>query len=215
MKVSTRFIIALGVASFSLSLSADEAEEINPSPGFRPECELASAFIADVKTSTVRVYPTIIRSPTNTTYSAESQQQVVAFLNGKKIIKAVSNEEKVDPGELQGRGQFDWFQNDMATIGREVKSQGIDEDYILVMEVLFPPQRGNRQSVFGIDCIVLDAEGSNGFSFLLNSHHQMFVEADLVADEVSEQSRAALVEKATAVGLEALVAQIQNETMRN
>ncbi len=121
MKMSTRFIIALAVASFALALSADEAEEKNSSPGFRPECELASVFIADVKTATVRVYPTIIRSPTNTSYSAASQQQVVAFLNGKKITIAVSDEVKIDPGELQGRGQFDWFQNDMATIGREVE----------------------------------------------------------------------------------------------
>ncbi len=214
MKAPIFSTLALALTAVCLSLPADETEEKNPDPGFRPESELASAFITDVKTATVRIYPTIIRSPTNTTYSVASQQQVVTFLNGKKITKAVSDQEKIDPGELTGRGQFDWFQSAMATIGREVESRGVDADYILVMEVLFPPQRGNSQSVFGIDCMVLDAEGQNVFSFLLNSHHQMFVDAGMMTDNLSEQTHAELVQKATEVGLEALVAQIQHETMR-
>ncbi len=62
--------------------------------------------------------------------------------------------------------------------------------------------------------MVLDAEGQNVFSFLLNAHHQMFIDAAMMTDNLSEKTHAELVQKATAVGLEALVAQIQNETMQ-
>ena len=215
MKTPIFSAIMLALAALCLSLPAHETEEKSPYPGFRPECERAPAFIADVKTATVRVYPSVIRTPTNTTYSAASQQQVVAFLNEEKITRAVADDIPVEVGEIQGRGQFDWFQNDMATIGQEVESRGVDADYVLVMEVLFPPQRGSRQSVFGIHCIVLNTEGQNAFSFLLNSHHQMFVDAKMTGEGESDQVRNELIKKATAVGLEALAAQIQPQTMQN
>jgi hypothetical protein len=41
----------------------------------------------------------------------------------------------------------------------------------------------------------------------------MLVDADLIADDISEQSRADLVEKATAVGLRALTLQIRNKKL--
>lgn len=215
MKAPVFSTTVLALAALCLSLPADETADKNPAPGFRPESELASAFIADVKTATVQVYPSVIRTPTNTTFSTESQQQVVAFLNENKITKAVADEMKFDVGELKGRGQFDWFRNAMATIGQEVESRGTDADYILVMEVLFPPQRGNKQTVFGIHCIVLDATGKNAFSFLLNSHHQMFMDAAMHVEEGTAETRTSLISQATAVGMEALAAQIQNETMQH
>jgi hypothetical protein len=206
----TAIILLLALAPIA---QAHETAEKSPHPGFRPECESDAAFVAEIKTADMRVYPTIIRTPTNTYFSSESQQQIVVFLNDNKVTTATSDSSKIDPGKLKGAAQFDWFMNDMAVIGKAIKSRAVDEDYILVMEVLFPPMHGNRQAVFGIHCIILDAEGENAFSFLLNSHHQMFVDADLVVDDLSEKSRAELVSKATGVGLEALVGQIRLETL--
>lgn len=211
MKAKTCFAITIALAMQVAILKANESEMKTSDPGFRPACERSAAFVSEINTATVRVYPTIVRSPTNTTFSAESQQQIVAFLNEEKITRAVPDNRTIDPGELEGRGQFDWFQNDKAVIGQEVQKQNINEKYILVMEVLFPPQRGDSQSVFGIDCIVLNSAGEDVFSILLNSHHQMFVDADLVAADSSEQSRAQLIQKATAVGIQAFVLQIRNE----
>ena len=190
---------------------AHETAEKSPYPGFRPDCESGLAFVAGIKTALMRVYPTVIRTPTNTYFSIESQQQIVEFLNESNFITVKSDSSKVDPGELKGAAQFEWFMNDMAVIGKAIQSRGIADDYILVMEVLFPPTRGNRQSVFGIHLIILNAEGENAFSFLLNSHHQMFVDADMVVDDLSEKSRAELIRKATEVGLQALVRQMRLE----
>ena len=88
MKTPIFTAIALAFTALCLSLPAHETEEKTPVPGFRPECKRASGFITDVKTATVRVYPTITRSPTNTAFSTESQQQIFALLNEKKITTA-------------------------------------------------------------------------------------------------------------------------------
>jgi hypothetical protein len=69
--------------------------------------------------------------------------------------------------------------------------------------------RGDRQMVFGVHCIILNAKGENAFSFLLNSHHQIFTDAEMVADDRTEKSRNELIRKATEIGLEALVQQIK------
>ena len=71
---------------------------------------------------------------------------------------------------------------------------------------LFPP--GN-QYVFGVHVYILDRNGENAFSFLLNSHHRVFVEADLTVKDSSEAARTRVIEKATQLGLAALKAQIE------
>lgn len=210
MKTSAFSARVLAGAALCLSVAAHETAEKSSDPGFRPECERASVFVADIQTATVQVHPSIIRTPTNTTFSAESQQQVVAFLNTEKVVKAVPDNMEFDVGEIKGRGQFDWFQNDLETISRKVESLQTEADYILVMEVLFPPERGNSQSVFGIHCMVVNTEGQNVFSFLLNSHHRMFADAQMHGEGESGPVRDALVEQATRVGLAALVQQLEN-----
>ncbi len=210
MRASIICATTLALAMSCLPLSADEDGGMTSAPGFRPECTLASQFTGSIGTATVRVYPTVIRTPTNTTFSIESQQQIVAFLNGKSITRAVADDQSINPGEITGHGQFQWFQNDMKAISRELQTRKAEEDYVLVMEVLFPPTRDNRLSVFGVHCIILDKTGKNAFSFLLNSHHQMFADAGMVANDRSEKSRAELIRKATTLGMEALVLQIRN-----
>jgi hypothetical protein len=127
------------------------------------------------------------------------------MLNEKQVTAAVAKAGTIDPGELKGEGQWGIFQNDLKTIAEQLKGFDSDADYSLVMEVLFPP---NRPAVFGIHCYVYDRQGENAFSFLLNSHHKLFVDADMTAEDSSEASRAAMMEKATKVGVTALMQQI-------
>ena len=74
------------------------------------------------------------------------------------------------------------------------------------MEILFPP--GN-QYVFGVHVFILDRNGENAFSFLLNSHHRSFVDANMVVEDSSEAAHTHAIEKATQLGLAALSAQIE------
>ena len=92
---------------------ADETEEKSSHPGFRPESEHAAAFLESVKFAKVAVYPLIIRTVAGTSYSEDSQKQVVSMLNEKQVTAAVAKAGTIDPGELKGEGQWGIFQNDL------------------------------------------------------------------------------------------------------
>ena len=62
--------------------------------------------------------------------------------------------------------------------------------------------------VWGIEVYVLDRYGRNAFSFLLNEHHEMFVDAKLQARNSTEAARTQMIADATMVGLSALQKQI-------
>jgi hypothetical protein len=59
----------------------------------------------------------------------------------------------------------------MQRIGETLKGQGSDADYHLFMELVWPFSGG---PIFGIHCYVFDQQGQNAFSFLVNSHHELF-----------------------------------------
>jgi hypothetical protein len=186
---------------------AHETEEKIAAPGFRPESEHAATFIKTQPAAKVAVHPTVIRTVEGTAYSSASQQQVVAALADGPFLALSAEATPLDPGELKGQeqGQYGMFQNDMQTFGAALDDRATDVQYHLILEVLLPP--GNR-AVFGIHCFVLDRAGRNAFSFLLNSHHQLFVEADMNAADDSPAARTELVRKATEVGIKALQQQI-------
>ena len=60
----------------------------------------------------------------------------------------------------------------------------------------------------GIHCYIFDRRGENAFSFLLNAHHKLLADANLGAGDSSEASRLKMIEKATRVGVTALIRQI-------
>ena len=175
-------------------------------PGFRPESKHSAEFLESVKSAKVTVYPSIIRVADDISYSEESQEQIVATLIEKRVTAAVAKADTFDLGKLTGVTQWDIFQNDQQAIAKQLKGLDSYADYRLIMEVVFFPR---RPSVFGIHCYVFDRQGENVFSFLLNSHHKLFVDANLSAQDLSGTSRAEMVEKATEVGIIALMQQIE------
>ena len=207
MMVTNPVLLVMTVCLGILSLSAckEETGEVVIDPAFRPHSENASVFLETLKTGKVAVYPSIIRTVDETGYSVASQQQIVALLNQKQVTTALPATDNIDPGELKVSSQWDMFLNDMHAIAGELKNRKLPVQYNLVMEFLLPP--GN-QSIFGIHCYVLDQQGENAFSFLLNSHHKLFVDAGLNARDSSPASRATLISKATQVGVNALVQQV-------
>lgn len=207
--IATLAVIAL------CRVGASDTGQIIPDPGFRPESELAPKFMETVKTAKVVVYPTIVRTFEDTSFSTNSQQQVVAFVNEKKLARAVADTHVIDPGEIKGQAQYGIFQNDMAVIGKAIQARSSDTEYHLVLECLLAPRRPEGYLMFGIHCYILDSQGQNAFSFLLNSHHQSFVDAHMESAAATDQARDALVYQATKVGLAALAEQIEHTTASN
>lgn len=198
--------VAICLAFGTANAPAHETEDKSPVPGFRPDSEHAITFANTVAQSSVMVYPTIVRTVDETTFSTQSQQQAIALLNKEQLTTPVAGSGSIDPGKLKGKAQFEIFQNDMQTIAEASKARETDAPYSLVLEILLPP--GNR-AVFGVHCYVFNRQGENAFSFLLNSHHQLFVDANMRVKDDSQASRNRLVRKATRLGVTALAQQLE------
>ena len=201
----------LAVLAFAMTLSAfaHEPHVAIPDPGFRPESELADVFVDAFDSTTVAVYPTVVRRSRRTAHSFSSQQQVVAFINDHDLAAAIPARKRIDLGALQGTvfgSQWELFNHDMEKTGAVLQGQQPDAQYHLVLEFLLPV---SDQEIFGVHCFILDTEGQNAFSFLLNSHHQLFADANLVAKSKSEEARAGLMDRATEAAMMALHAQIE------
>lgn len=202
-----RFQAALAVSMLVLIpvALAHEHDIKTPDPGFRPESQHTATFLESLDTATIAVYPTLIRRESRTAASFASQHQIVASLNEGGLLTVRAAPNRVDLGALRGASQWDIFERDMQRIGESLKKWRSDAQYHLFMAFLLPV---SDQNIFGVHVFVLDAEGRNAFSFLLNSHHQSFVEASLVAEDSSEAARARLTKRATQLGVAALEAQI-------
>ena len=191
----------------AIPVLAHETQEKVEDPGFRPESGQASAFIESFDAATIAVYPSIIRKVDRTAYSYTSRERIITSLNDGGTTTAIVANSRINMGVRHGRSQWEWFQNGIQAVSREVQKKARDVDYSMAMEILFPP--GN-QYVFGVHIYILDRNGENAFSFLLNSHHRSFVDANMVVEDSSEAAHTRVIEKATQLGLAALRAQIDH-----
>jgi hypothetical protein len=153
----------------------------------------------------VDVLPTMVRRIDRTAHSFASQQQIVDFLNQNGTATARALRHRIDLGALARSSQWELFQQGLSAVAEYAQGRDAGADYTLVMEILVP----GGDVVFGVEVYIVDAQGRNAFSFLLNSHHQMFAEAELSASGSSEAARQKLIGKATQLGLLALQEQIQ------
>ena len=156
-------------------------------PGFRPESDLDQAFLDSYKTSKFIIYPTITRVIDTTTWSKSLSKEFAQNLKKDEDLNISLNETILNPGDLKGKSQFEFFQNDMVTLGNEIKMRREKMDYCIIPEIIFEPERHGTHFVFGIHVFILNNKGENVFSFLLNSHHQLFNEAKLYAYNPNEK----------------------------
>jgi hypothetical protein len=182
-------------------------------PGFRPESKWTGAFLEKLDTSRVAVFPTVIRTSQGTEYSATSQKQAVAFLTEKGLGTPGIRDTKLDLGKTEAKYQYDLFQSSLKAVGKAVQKQE-GADYFLVFEQLLTTTPSGEIALGGIHVYVLDEKGRNAFSFLLNSHHGIFVQAGLKSADASDEGRETLVLKGTRVALAALEEQIKSAAER-
>jgi len=197
--------LAVAMAALSLSSLADEPGQTIPEPGFRPDSENAAAFQASASTAKIAVLPTIVRRVDRTAHSFASQRQFVTLLNESGLLTAESKPLRITMPPLRRPSQWEIFQFGVDSISARLESYDHGADYVLVLEVLVP---GDRE-VFGIEVYILDSQGENAFSFLLNSHHRMFVDAKLAVRDSTEAARGKMIDEATQLAVLALKAQIE------
>jgi hypothetical protein len=189
---------------------ADETEKKLGSPGFRPSSARADAFVKAVGSAPIAVFPTVVRNiGRGTSYDRASQKEIVRLLKDNGLGGGEAVEREIDPGKLEGKSQWEVFQAAMETLGKEVAKAKVQSDYALVVEILIPPTPSKGVAIWGIHCYVLDREGANAFSFLLNSHHQMFMDAALKTQDGSAKGQGELVARAVRTALKALTRQVK------
>lgn len=183
--------------------ATDRPRQTIDEPGFRSPDYFDPALVETWDSATVAVLPTIVRRSERTAHSFDSQQQIVAALNDLGIDARVKPR-RVDLGPARRRSQWEMFRYGASRVTETLQGYETGTDYTLVMEILVP----QNQSVFGIEVYLVDPAGRHKLSFLLNDHHTMFAEADLVARDSSEDARKEMTRKATTTGLAALEQQI-------
>jgi len=210
MKITHTLIIAALVLLCSCSASQIQPHtQTSADPGYRPASSLATVFINEVATAEIAVFPTIVRTPYISRYSGASQQRVVEFLEKNDLGTAKAANIQFNMGAVQGRSQFEMFLNSMQTIGEQLGEYEQEADYVILLEVLFPPTQREVTEVFGIHCFVLAPDGANAFSFLLNAHHEMFAEAKLRTSDMTAKGKERLSMRSTGVALAALKEQVR------
>ena len=177
-------------------------------PGYRPASDRAGTFLKGVGKTSIAVFPTVVRSKAGTSYDRTSQGKIVRFIEDNRLAHAVSSERDLNPGELQGRFQWDVFQSGMGALGKQIVKEKPQSDYVLIVEVLITPTRSKGLAVGGIHCYLLDREGVNAFSFLLNSHHRMFQDAALKTPDGSAKGEGELKSEAVRTALKAFKQQV-------
>jgi hypothetical protein len=161
------------------------------------------------------VFPTIVRtkSTTNDSFTMSSnkasQQAILKHLTKKDIADPNGCMTELDLSRAEGKAQWGFFQSSMKLMAEQIKQANIETNYHLAVEVLIVPRPQNRLGVFGIHVYILDRAGNNAFSFLLNSHHQLFISAELYTENSSKESIEKLIVKSTQVALKALDQQVQ------
>ena len=165
-----------------LSAAAHDPEQTIPEPGFHPPSDFAQVFLEDVGDMSVDVLPSLVRRVGRTAHSFSSQQLIVDALSQNGLGTARARRDRIDLGPLERRSQWELFQQGLAAVSAAVANLDITADYALQMEFLVP----GDQAVFGVEVYIVDAQGRNAFSFLLNAHHEMFAAAELIASDSSE-----------------------------
>ena len=130
---SFQFIVSVIVCLAILILSgcSPQLDSHQISPAYRPDSENALTFLQQLNTVNLAVYPSIIRTLDGTSFSTQSQQQIIELLNEAQVTQVVAKSNRIDPGELKGKSQWEMFVNDKQRIVEHLKQLKPDTQYSL------------------------------------------------------------------------------------
>jgi len=183
-----------------------------PDPGFRPGAEPAKdeAFVDSLARSSIIVLPVAIRTMAGLNHDSELAALVTEAVRTEKRAAQVDvGDEILDLPDRNPRApQFDVFRTELGALEESVAGLAFDGEYVLMVELFVVPLGDDAEFVPGIHCFVLSSDGQDAFSFLLNTHHQLMVDAKLRTEQTSDEARADLLTRAVRVAVEAFNEQI-------
>ncbi len=165
------------------------------------ESDKYKRFYHSLKEKGIAIFPGVVKDDNGTTYHLPSRDTIASFFQNRGVSSAHLADQKVDLGGLEGiNGQWALFERSMSLFSDNLKANPMDSGYALMAEYVV------NKTIHVIQCYILDSHGEDAFSFLLNSHHKLFVDARLETEAV--ESRDELIGKGTDVVIKALQYQL-------
>jgi len=177
---------------------------------YRPKVASGSdkLFQNDLGKIKITVFPTIVRSFNWTIYDHSSSKRIGTFFETNNLAKVHYSDKKIEMNKSTAKIQWQLFKKSMSLFADYLKVHPVNTEYALVVECLVSPRRSGGKAVGGIQCYLLDSKGNNAFSFLLNSHHKLFIDAQLKTNNATTESRDELIKKSTEVVIKAFQRQL-------
>ncbi|MBN2311644.1 MAG: hypothetical protein JXR94_21880 [Candidatus Hydrogenedentes bacterium] len=190
-------VLSAVAASFACCSKHQGPAVPNPEPGIPP----TGSFLESDGTSTVTVFPAVVRTFEGVAYSQASREAAIAFLKENRLGVGQASDTELDLANTGGGVQWNAFQNGIKALAAKLPEQKLSSDYVMLLEFLVTNTRSGGVAVGGIECYLLEGNGANACSFLLNSHHSVFTEAGLSTADLSPEAREQMIMKGTAVAL--------------
>ena len=210
-RVYGALLAVMALVGSATSMQADDTKQPLDTPGYRLPTPLSAGFLSNVESNIIAVLPAIMRSRDGMDYSVPASKQGVKLMQKHGIGTPIAAMKTFDTSAVKAKTQGDAFKGGIKALGEQIAEiQGDKPDYFLIPEFLISPTRSGAIAVGGMHCYIIDGSGANAFSFLLNSHHAMFVEARLRSEDTSTRGKQDLVRRGTSVMFEALNRQIKD-----
>lgn len=187
----------------------NQVKPIEPQ-GYRPGSDSAGQFLESIGTTTFTVLPTAIWSTEETIFLPASQQQIVQFIEKNDLGGTSTTDFEIYKSAFENKNQMGIFQSTLKQVGKQALATENGGDYFLFLELMEFKPGSDKIGIGGIQCYVVDKNGKDAFSFLLNSHHTTFNNAKLITQDTSLKGRAQLVQASTDLALSALKSNIDS-----
>lgn len=202
------------VASAALCASGDGSGKYSDGDvgfwmSYMEECPVTESdkykqFYNSLKEKGITIFPGVVRDDDGTTYDLASRDTIASLFQNRGVSSVQIADQGVDLGGVEGlNAQWALFERSMSLFSDYLKANAIDSGYALMPEYVV----GGTINV--IQCYILDSDGEDAFSFLLNSHQKLFTDAQQKIDEEGLESRDELVGKGSDVIIIALQHQLE------
>jgi len=169
------------------------------------ESDRYKRFYHSLKEKGITIFPGVVKNDDGTTYHLASRDTIASFFQNGGVSNVHLAGQEVDLGGVEGiESQWALFEKSMTLFSDYLKANPIDSGYALIAEYV---AEETINVIHVIQCYILDSDGEDAFSFLLNSHHKLFTDARLETEAV--KSRDESIGKGTDVIVKALQYQFE------
>jgi hypothetical protein len=160
-------------------------------------------FYHSLKEKGITVFVGVAKNDDGTTYHLASRDTIASFFQDRGVLSVHLADQEVGLEGLEGiNGQWALFERSMSLFSDHLKANPIDSGYALMAEYVAD------EAIHVIQCYILDSDGEDAFSFLLNSHHKLFADAQREMAAETIESRDELIRKGTGVIIKGLQYQL-------